>query len=128
MEQNQRAKVRVLEEKRVGVDSSEQKEIPFFYGWASKMGIKTEELLRPHLIQRRRCCRQSAHHGARSWTNWSKPVEVSDAAPNEGVRHCLSNCVGSPPAGAVRRKYQLRIQKLQFFDGWDYSWFEFFPC
>jgi len=45
MEQDQRAKVRVLEKKGVSVDSSEQKEIPFFYVWASKMGIKTEELL-----------------------------------------------------------------------------------
>ena len=44
MEQDQRAKVRVLEEKRVSVDSSEQKELPFFYGWASKMGIGAEEL------------------------------------------------------------------------------------
>jgi len=32
MEQAQRAKARVLEEKRVSVDSSEQKEIPFFMG------------------------------------------------------------------------------------------------
>jgi hypothetical protein len=32
MEQDQRAKVRVLEEKRVSVDSSEQKELPFLGG------------------------------------------------------------------------------------------------
>ena len=32
MEQDQRAKARVLEEKRVSVNSSEQKEIPFFMG------------------------------------------------------------------------------------------------
>jgi hypothetical protein len=40
MEQDQTAKVRVLEEKRVSVDSSEQKELPFFMGELQKWELK----------------------------------------------------------------------------------------
>jgi hypothetical protein len=43
MEQDQRAKVHVLEEKRVSVDSSEQKVIPFFMGELQKWELKRKQ-------------------------------------------------------------------------------------